>query len=123
MNAFPVTAVAIAATMILLAPAARAQADVDAAFTAMDANKDGRVDKAEFTRATQAKQTRQTEALDTAFRTLDKDGDGKLNKTEAAANPIIANVFDALDADRDGGLSHAEMRSALAQAQAQEAAK
>lgn len=123
MKALLVTALALAAPLILIAPAASAQADIDAAFTAMDANKDGRVDKAEFTRFSQAKQTRQTEALDTAFRTLDKDSDGKLDKTEAAANPIIANVFEALDADHDGGLSHAEMRSALAQAQAQEAAK
>ena len=98
-------------------------ASVDATFAKMDANGDGSVDKAEFTRFTQERQSRQASELDAAFKALDKNGDGKMSKAEAAAVPEIASNFAALDFDRDGSLTNAEMRSALSKAQALEATK
>lgn len=114
----------IAAIAIAPMPAlAQTQAAIDARFATMDANRDGRIDKTEFSRFEGAKTARQTRELDDAFRVLDKDGDGKMTKAEAAAVPVIASNFDALDFNKDGTLSNAEMRTALAQAQALEAAK
>lgn len=123
MNTFLQATIAAAVPLMILPGAAAAQSSVDTTFAAMDANRDGHIDKAEFTGFTQARQSRQATAMDAAFRDMDKDGDGHLSKAEAAPNPVIAGAFTALDADRDGKLSSAEMRAALAKAQADEATR
>jgi Ca2+-binding EF-hand superfamily protein len=43
-----------------------------------------------------------------AFARADKNADNKLSKEEAAAMPVIAEIFDKADVDKDGFLSRAE---------------
>ena len=47
--------------------------------------------------------------LEAAFKSADKDGDGTLDKEEAKAMPQVAKNFDALDTDKDGTVSMAEV--------------
>ena len=42
---------------------------------------------------------------------MDKDGDGFVSRTEAQASPKMAKAFDAMDANKDGKLSPAEIRA------------
>jgi Ca2+-binding EF-hand superfamily protein len=56
------------------------QAYIDSTFTAMDSNKDGRVDKTEFTAYQQARFSKQADSIDAAFAAMDKNKDGKISK-------------------------------------------
>jgi hypothetical protein len=103
------------------APADLRQAATDKAFAAMDTNRDGHIDKAEFTNFQQARYAKHSQAVDAAVAELDKDKDGKISRAEAATVPELAKYFDGLDADKDGFLSQAEMQNAMAAAQVVEA--
>lgn len=115
-----------AAAIALAAPAAALAAPaadpvktyIDAGFAAMDANRNGQVDRAEFDRFMRARLAQQAKAFDAAFAELDKDGNGRIDRTEAAANPVLLDNFAQMDADGDGGLSKDELRAAAIAAQA-----
>lgn len=102
-------------------PAQTADPSIDRSFGAMDANKDGTIDRTEYGRFMQDKFDRQAAAMEIAFNEMDTNKDGGVSKSEAAAVPVIASAFDGLDANRDGKLSGAEMRDALVKARAAEA--
>ena len=93
------------------------QAAIDKTFGEMDANHDGHVDKAEYTKYFQARAGHQTAQVDAAIKELDKDKDGKISKAEAAAVPQLAKYFSELDTDKDGFLSRQEMQNAMMAAQ------
>ncbi len=114
-----ITAFAIALSLPGLTQAAGAtKADLDRSFGAIDANKDGRIDRAEYDAFMQARQARETADYEAAIQEMDQNKDGKISRQEAAVAPLIASIFDALDANKDGSLSHEEMRQALAKSQA-----
>ncbi|HEX7871422.1 MAG TPA: EF-hand domain-containing protein [Sphingobium sp.] len=119
-------AAAIAALSLPGLAAAQAPADpvktyIDAGFAAMDANKDGRVDPAEFDTFMRARLARQGTAFDQAYSAIDKNGDGRIDRKEAAANGDLLANYDAIDANGDGVLAKDEIRSAAIAAQAAEA--
>ncbi|HEX7855194.1 MAG TPA: hypothetical protein VF503_16015 [Sphingobium sp.] len=94
---------------------------IDGGFTAMDVNKNGQVDRAEFDQFMRARLARQAAAFDAAFAQMDKNANGSIDRAEAAANSALLENFDAVDADKDGGLTKDELRSAMIAAQAAEA--
>jgi Rieske Fe-S protein len=47
-------------------------------------------------------------AMEAVFTRVDVNGDGKLSREEAERLPVIASMFDKLDADHDGQLTLAE---------------
>jgi Ca2+-binding EF-hand superfamily protein len=59
---------------------------------------------------------KQRSDFDTGFVEVDVNKDGKIDREEAKANAILVTYFDALDTDKDGFLSKAEMDAALAEA-------
>lgn len=96
---------------------------VDAAFNAVDVNKDGFTDRNELESA-QAKSlaTRKAQVIqgrEAAFRELDKDKNGSLTMAEfnavVAATPVpkadATPFLSRLDANKDGKISLAENRS------------
>jgi Ca2+-binding EF-hand superfamily protein len=48
---------------------------------------------------------------DAAFKEADKDNDGTLDRNEAKAMPNVAKNFDAIDTDKDGTVSLAEINT------------
>lgn len=107
----------------LAEPAASAKAEIDAAFSDMDANSDGLVDRAEYGRYLNDRFARQAQSMDAAFSEMDTDKNGEISKAEAEAVPVIASAFSALDTDQSGSLSRAEMQQALVKAQSDEIAR
>lgn len=103
------------------APADPKQAYIDSTFTAMDTNKDGRVDKAEYTRYQQGRFSKQADSIDAAFSAMDTNKDGRISKDEATLVPEIAKYFAGLDTDGDGYLSLKEMQQAMVAAQTADA--
>ncbi|WMJ68708.1 EF-hand domain-containing protein [Stenotrophomonas sp. 24(2023)] len=99
------------------------QAYIDSTFSEMDADKDGKVDKSEYTRYQQSRFNKQADSITEAFKAMDANSDGKISKTEAAVVPEIARYFDGLDTDKDGFLSLKELQQAMVAAQTAEAAK
>lgn len=89
---------------------------IDKAFEGMDTNKDGKIDRAELGVYMQAIVDKQRAEFDAGFVEVDVNKDGKIDKEEAKANTILVTYFDALDTDKDGFLSKAEMDHALAEA-------
>ncbi|MCU0899018.1 MAG: histidine kinase [Cypionkella sp.] len=106
-------------------------------FTAMDADKDGKVTEAELTAhraaqiaavdsdgdgfltaaelaaahvkaATERAEARATQMIEHR----DADGDGKLSAAEMTVRPMPARLFERLDADQDGALTEAELAAA-----------
>ena len=49
---------------------------------------------------------------------IDKNGDGKISRDEAAAHPRLAKRFDRIDTDKDGFVTPQEMKAARAKATA-----
>ncbi len=94
---------------------------IDAGFAAMDFNKDGKVDAAEFDRFMRARLARQGTKFDETFSQFDKDGNGSISREEAqATNALLAKYFDYVDTNKDGGISKDELRAAMIRAQADE---
>lgn len=89
---------------------------IDKAFEGMDTNKNGTIDRAELGVYMQAIVDKQRADFDAGFVEVDVNKDGKIDKEEAKANSILVTYFDALDTDKDGFLSKAEMDHALAEA-------
>lgn len=50
--------------------------------------------------------------MEAHFKTADKDNDGSLTREEAAAMPRVAKNFDAIDSDKSGTVTLAELQSA-----------
>ncbi|NLR99929.1 EF-hand domain-containing protein [Rhizobium sp. P38BS-XIX] len=114
---------AVAATLLAIAfgPAlSQEKSDdketINKAFAGMDTNKDGKIDRAELGVYMQAIIDKQREDFDAGFEEVDVNKDGKIDRQEAKANTILVTYFDALDTDKDGFLSKAEMDHALAEA-------
>ena len=103
------------------APADPKQAYIDSTFTAMDSNKDGRVDKAEFSAYQQARFSKQADSIDAAFIAMDRNKDGKISKEEVTVVPEIGKYFTGLDTDGDGYLSLKGMQQAMVGAQTADA--
>ncbi|UZW60255.1 EF-hand domain-containing protein [Lysobacter enzymogenes] len=122
-NVIVLVALSAVAAVANAAPSDPKQAYIDATFSAMDANKDGRVDKSEYAKFQSSRFNQQAESVDAAFKEMDKDGDGKVSKKEAAIVPEIAKYFDGLDSDRDGFLSLKEMQQAMVAAQTADTSK
>nr|WP_255303519.1 EF-hand domain-containing protein [Stenotrophomonas maltophilia] len=97
------------------------QAYIDATFTAMDANNDGRVDKAEYAKFQQERFSKQADSIGAAFSAMDRNKDGRISKEEANVVPEIAKYFAGLDTDADGYLSLKEMQQAMVAAQTADA--
>jgi len=53
--------------------------------------------------------------MEAHFKTADKDNDGSLTREEAKAMPRVAKKFDAIDADKSGTVSLAEIQAAKKQ--------
>ncbi len=102
-------------------PADPKQAYIDATFTAMDANNDGRVDKTEYATFQQERFSKQADSIDAAFSAMDRNKDGRISKEEANVVPEIAKYFAGLDSDGDGYLSLKEMQQAMVAAQTADA--
>lgn len=89
---------------------------IDKAFSGMDTNRDGSIDRVELGAYMQALVDKQRSDFDDGIVEVDVNKDGKIDKQEAKANTILVTSFDALDTDKDGSLSEAEMDGALAEA-------
>ena len=58
------------------------------------------------------------EMFEQRFKKADSNGDGKLSKVEAQAGmPRVAKNFDAIDTDKDGFITQAEIAAAMASRQ------
>jgi len=82
-------------------------------FDAVDANRDGSLSPGEL-RAHERKRRGSAGAGGFAayFERADADGNGALSRPEVdRALPRLSARFDAVDADRDGRLTHAELRA------------
>lgn len=60
---------------------------------------------------------------DARWAQLDRNGDGAIDRTEAAAQPRLAERFDRLDRDGDGRVTRDELREARRAAEAQREAR
>lgn len=88
---------------------------IEDAFQKIDVNRDGKIDKAEWSTFMQSFTKSQDNAFNQAFTAADADRDGKLSKTEAAkANAGLAEHFDTFDKNKDGFLTADEIRNVLA---------
>ena len=96
---------------------------LDAAFTAVDANKDGFTDRAEIeaaeTRALNARKAQVIQGRAAAFKQLDKDNNGQLSLAEfnavVAAQPVpkadAGQFLQRFDTNKDGKVSKTEHRA------------
>ena len=92
------------------------KAMIDKAFTEIDTDKNGSIDRSELGVYLQAIVDKQRSDFESGFVEVDVNKDGKIDKEEAKTNAILVSYFDALDTDKDGFLSKAEMDHALAEA-------
>ncbi len=97
---------------------AEAAAARTARVTAADANSDGKLSAAEIAAVQMARMSEQ--ANDRAARMvaeLDADGDGMLTVSELIVRPMPDRMFDRLDADGDDAISQDELDAMRAQMQ------
>lgn len=82
-------------------------------FDTADANKDGKLSKEELQATHQAIRAKHQERKAARFKAADKDGDGALSlqEADAAAREKAAQMFERLDANKDGKLTQEEMRA------------
>lgn len=83
-------------------------------FAELDGNRDGFLTRGELRefgrkRHEQRRTTREQRFAE-KFRTIDTDRDGRLSKAEAAGSPRLSGSFAWMDENRDGYLSHEELR-------------
>ena len=119
MNKMLAATAALVALAALPALAQEKPADkemIDKAFSGMDSNKDGSIDRTELGVYMQAIVDKQRSDFDAGFVEVDVNKDGKIDREEAKANTILVTYFDPLDTDKDGFLSKAEMDAAMAEA-------
>ncbi len=84
-----------------------------ARVTAADANKDGLMSADELAAMRLAEMTERANAMAAEMITqMDSDGDGLLSVAEMAARPGHAQVFDRIDTDDDGAISRDEADAA-----------
>jgi Ca2+-binding EF-hand superfamily protein len=91
---------------------------LSAHFDQVDANKDGKISKDEMKAsfaASHAKRHERREKYAAKFKAADKDGDGALSKEEAQAAKMshIVKNFDAIDSNKDGKVTPAELHAAM----------
>lgn len=90
----------------------RAEMDAHRAaeVTAVDADRDGKLSATELQAMILARMTARATAMATAMMTgMDQDGDGLLTAAELAVRPGPAMLFDRADADGDGAVTEAEI--------------
>lgn len=92
---------------------AELQAFRAAEVAGIDADKDGKITAAELKAMHMVRlEARATEMADRMIARLDSDGDGALTAAELAARPAPAGMFDRIDADADGAVTEAEIAAA-----------
>lgn len=91
---------------------AKAHPRLAGSFDAIDANKDGQLDKDELARHHEAHRADMKAKAVEKWQAADADGSGSLSRAEASAAPWAAERFDQLDADGNGELTREEMQSA-----------
>lgn len=92
---------------------AELEAHRTARVAAVDADKDGKLSAAEL--KAQAMERAGTRADEMAARMIerhDSDGDGLISAAELAAGPAPMDIFDRIDADKDGAISADEAEAA-----------
>ena len=87
-------------------------------FDEIDANRDNQLTADEL-RAFHQKMHEGHKGKGGFLKKLDTDGDGRISRPEAQAAPRLAAHFDEIDADRDGFLTHDELRAAHGRRQPQ----
>lgn len=84
-----------------------------ARFAAMDSNSDGKVSAEEMTAAREKMRAeRQATMMTRMIAKFDTDGDGMLSATEMPTPPNGDAMFDRIDTDKDGAISQAEADAA-----------
>lgn len=102
------------ASPVLAQAADPTRAYIDSAFSRMDADANGQIDRAEFERFMTARIARQKARFDAEFDAADTNKDGRIDRDEAAAaNPLLADRFDDVDSNADGFVTAAELRVAI----------
>ncbi len=80
-------------------------------FDAIDTNKDGQLDTAEFEAHRAARRAEMQARAEEHWKAADKNGDDALSREEAQASmPRMAENFDTLDVNGDGRIERAEMQ-------------
>ncbi|MEI9965630.1 MAG: EF-hand domain-containing protein [Caulobacteraceae bacterium] len=87
---------------------AQFQARREARLTAMDTDHDGKVSKAEFTAAMQARGGRRAGMADAMFARQDLNGDGFITRDEV--DKSAADMFAQMDPDHTGYVDMSQMR-------------
>ncbi|TXH64696.1 MAG: calcium-binding protein [Lysobacteraceae bacterium] len=77
-------------------------------FDRLDADKDGRISAAERPQHGKGQGQRQGRH---GARKLDTDGDGRFSRAELSGKERVMQNFDAIDTDKNGYLTHEEMRT------------
>jgi Ca2+-binding EF-hand superfamily protein len=90
------------------------KAYIDGAFSKIDANGDGKIDKAEWDGFMTGFLKTKRDQFNALFTEADTNHDGKLSRDEAKkANPLLAEHFTKIDTNKDGFLTAPEIRAAL----------
>ena len=85
-------------------------------FDGVDANKDGRLEKSEFSAYREARHADMKARGDERWKAADTDGNGSLSRDEAqASSSWMGERFDTLDTDKNGALTREEMHAARKQ--------
>jgi opacity protein-like surface antigen len=89
------------------------KAKADAAFSAMDADRNGSIDRAEFDAYAKSFAEKQKADFERQYAELDANKDGRVDRQEAGANAALEAYFDQIDENADGFLSKEEIGSAI----------
>lgn len=82
-----------------------------ARFDQLDRNRDGRLDRSERPQRHGKERGGERGDKSGAIAALDANGDGRFSRAELAGKPKLAEHFAAIDVDRDGALTHDELRA------------
>jgi Ca2+-binding EF-hand superfamily protein len=86
---------------------------VEEGFDRIDHNKDGKITREEFALFMEDYILEQAAEFEASFAQIDVDGNGAISREEAAANKVLLDNFDIIDADRDGQISKVELGAAM----------